>query len=321
VDARGSDNYNALKMRQIARDVGHDEWPNLFIVGVGKAGTSSLADYLGQHPQIYMSTPKEPHFFSAAASKIPASVTSQHEYLALFAPGRAAKLRGEASVSYFWDRATPQAIKEVSPTAKILVIMRDPIARSYSHYWYLVRFGRERRTFLGAIEEELAGRRRQGIDPYIARSLYSVPLERYYAEFGENVYVLFFEELLGDLESELRKVFSFLGVDPGAADAVQPHWQNRFAHPRNKLAARFLGSRRLRGAARAVMPAPLRSRIERLLLREGAKPPMAPEALSLLQGAFTEDRIRLERLLRRPMPWPEIRPAGDSSAPVHKGVN
>ncbi len=112
-------------------------WPNFFIVGVAKAGTTSLAAWLRQHPEVFISKLKEPRYFShdLADPGVHNVVRSREAYLALFARSGRYKARGEASTSYFthW-RHVPERIKEVVPEARIIILLRDPVERAYSSY-------------------------------------------------------------------------------------------------------------------------------------------------------------------------------------------
>jgi len=156
-----------------------------------KGGTTSLWGYLDQHPEIYMAPVKEPHFFTRAeplaTRALIHSYTDEQSYLDLFSDARDEKLRGEASASYFADPETPALIKQVSPDAKILVILRDPVERAYSHYWHVVAYGAERRTFSDTVRNELAGDQHPGVEPYAAGGFYVEPLQRYFRTFGDSV--------------------------------------------------------------------------------------------------------------------------------------
>ena len=105
-------------------------WPNLFVVGAAKAGTTSLWRYLDQHPAIYMSPVKEPHYFSSFTPGLFPAVKDEGEYLRLFRDAGDAPLRGEASASYLWDAETPRRHPSRSPDAKIVISLRDPVERA-----------------------------------------------------------------------------------------------------------------------------------------------------------------------------------------------
>jgi hypothetical protein len=278
-----------------------EEWPNLFLVGVLKGGTSTLWAYLDQHPDIFMSRVKEPHFFTAADPSRTPPVKDQRAYLNLFA-GAHEPIRGEASASYFTDLASPTAIRRANPDARILVILRDPVERAYSHYLDMVGFGEESRSFTEAVEAELAGERPDRTEPYVNRGFYAEPLGRYLQTFGDNVHVLFLETMASDPESELRGVFEFLQVDPEVADRLTAERQNPYATPRGP-ASRLVGSATLRTAGRLLTPRRLRPALQRLLFKRSAKPPMEREVRGILQEIYESDREPLERLVGGPLPW------------------
>jgi hypothetical protein len=277
------------------------EWPNLFLVGVLKGGTSSLAAYLDQHPDIFMSLVKEPHFFTGADPSQTRSVRDKRTYLKLFA-GAQERVRGEASASYFTDSASPPAIKRASPEAKILVILRDPVERAYSHYLDMLRYGQESRSFAEAVEAELAGERPAGTEPYVSRGFYVEPLDRYLETFGENVHVLFLESMVRDPAPELREVFEFLQVDPDVADRLSVERRNTYAAAR-RPASRLVGSSRTRTAGRLLVPRKLRPAVERLLFKPAGKPAMDEGVRGVLQDIYGGDREPLEQRVGRPLPW------------------
>ena len=181
-------------------------WPNLFLVGAAKAGTTSLYAELARHPEIYMSPMKEPHFFSriepaAQLGGFFPHVSDEDEYLALFEGAGDEPVVGEASTSYLWDPPRPPSgSREAVPEAKILIVLRDPVERAYSHYRNDVREGMERRSFL----EALAAEQRDGPGGWGVSSLYmdcgryAEQLTRYVDRFGDRVKVLFFEDFVTD---------------------------------------------------------------------------------------------------------------------------
>ena len=201
--------------------------PNFFIVGAARSGTTSLDRYLSQHPDIYITPRKETHFL--ADTRFPTHFTGpgderlnrllvrdEKQYAQLFADVKGARAIGESSAFYLCFSGTAERIAETVPDAKILILLREPVARAYSSYMMLIRDGRETLGFedgLGKEEE----RRQQGFEPmwwYKALSLYSSQVKRYLDVFGEqHVKVLFYEELFAMPERVLRDVFAFLGVN------------------------------------------------------------------------------------------------------------
>jgi hypothetical protein len=191
--------------------------PNLFVVGSMKAGTTSLARYLGTHPEIFMtSDPKEPTYFLTRDQLLDVLPgvekrgfwRGEEHYLKLFEAAGDRPVIGEASANYARlprVKGVPERIHAFNPNARILFILRDPVARTISHYWYMVRFFGERRDLLTAIRE----------DPdYVATSDYAIQMQPYLALFGrERVLAITTEALAEAPESTLAGIYRWLGVD------------------------------------------------------------------------------------------------------------
>jgi hypothetical protein len=182
-----------------------------------KAGTSSLHEYLHQHPEIFMARWKEPQFFAPHATRWghrwgqgnPYPEAGDDWYLRLFREAGDVKYAGESSVSYTarpWVGDCEKRIWQFNPDARLIYIMRDPIERTISHYWHFVADGREDRDPLSAV--------RRGSD-YLARSNYAMQLRPYLETFGrERVFCLTSEELEAQPTEVFRRLFAWLGVDP-----------------------------------------------------------------------------------------------------------
>lgn len=282
-----------------------ERWPNLFVVGAGKAGTTSLWSYLDQHPEIYMSPVKEPHFFSSYEPRLAPLAKDEASYLSLFAGATTEKLRGEASVSYLWDKQAAGAIKRVSPEARIVIALREPVARAYSSYWFFVRYGAERRPFLDAIEAELAIPRRLWADRcrYVGRGLYCDGVRRFRSLFGGRVHLIFYEELAADARREMARLYERLDVDPDVAQRIEIDVHNPTSLPRNALAGRLVRSDLVHRAGRRIVPRSLRPRLESALLTRVEKPEMDDRARRALTEAYRPEVERLRQLVGRPLPW------------------
>jgi hypothetical protein len=271
--------------------------PNLFVVGAAKAATTSLWRYLQAHPDVFMAQIKEPHFFSrGGVDGIPVAKTEE-DYLALFAGAGRAPYRGEASVSYLWDPDAARALRSWAPDARILISLRDPVERAYSHYWTHVRIGTERRSFREAVDAELAGHADVASvpPPYVSRGHYAEQVERY-VELFDDVLVLFFEELVADVRGAMRTVFAFLGLDPAPADRIKPVVHFPFAVPRNAVARRLLGGRAVKGLAAFRGP-------RQRALMQYRKPELDASTRELLRAHFAPHDERLRTLLGRELPW------------------
>lgn len=189
--------------------------PTFFVIGAPKAGTTSLHHYLDQHPQVQMSAIKEPRYFVVSGDGLPApleQVKDLAEYESLFDPG--VGVRGESSSDYTTHPrrcGAPERIRELIPGSKFVYLVRDPVARTISHFKMRVAAGGESRPLPVALSD---------LDdpdsPYIWPSLYASQLERYLRHFpSERFLIVDQADLLQDRRSTLTEIFEFLDVDAG----------------------------------------------------------------------------------------------------------
>ncbi|MGA3007063.1 MAG: sulfotransferase domain-containing protein, partial [Opitutaceae bacterium] len=124
--------------------------PNFLIVGAARAGTTSLWQWLRGHPQVFMTRYKEPAFFVHNFG-----VFNQEKYLSLFKAGRGKPCIGEASTAYLSSPESPPWIHDVLGRVKIIMVLRNPVARAYSMYCWLTMIGLEPlATFEEALTQE-----------------------------------------------------------------------------------------------------------------------------------------------------------------------
>ncbi len=190
--------------------------PNLIIIGAMKCGTTALHRYLGLHPDVAMSEPKELNFFCGPERPL-GREDERSEWLAgnwhrgvrwYAAQFRSAPVRGEASPGYT-SPSFPNAAERMArvvPGARLVYAVRDPIGRAVSQYFHHRAEGTERRP----IEEAL-------LDPasqYLERSRYHARLELYLSRFPRNrIFICAQEDLLTKRRGTLRELYSFVGVD------------------------------------------------------------------------------------------------------------
>jgi hypothetical protein len=199
-------------------------FPNLFIIGAMKSGTSSLHEYLHQHPEIFMARMKEPQYFAPHKTRWghrwgqgqPWPEPGMQWYLDLFRDAGDVKYAGESSVSYTavpWVSGCEERIHAFNPDARLIYIMRDPVERTLSHYWHFVHDGREDLPPLEAIRRK---------EEYVARSDYARQLRPYLNTFGrEQVYALTLEELETQPARTMRQLFTWLEVDPDVGITIE----------------------------------------------------------------------------------------------------
>jgi hypothetical protein len=188
--------------------------PTFFIIGAPKAGTTSLHNYLAEHPEIHMSAVKEPRFFAGPENGLPFPpdwVPDLGDYERLFETGLA--VRGESSTDYAIHprrSGVPERIMGSVPEAKFVYMVRDPVKRTISHYRMIVALMGEQRSLAGVL-----GDLDDLYSPYISASLYATQMERYLRHFPEDrVLVVDQADLLAARGPTLSRIFGFLGVDP-----------------------------------------------------------------------------------------------------------
>ena len=274
--------------------------PTFFVIGAAKSGTTSLHHYLSQHPEIQMSANKEPNFFSGPENGypyVPPRVSRLDEYESLFDPAFA--VRGEASPGYTNHprrQGVPERIKALVPDAKLIYLVRDPVARTVSHYQDSVAIGKQRRSL-----HEALGDLSDPCLPLVCHSRYAVQLELYLRHFPqEQIMVIDQADLLAERRAILRAVFSFLSVDPDF-DCAQFDEELYRSERRRVYSTEH---RRLveRVGAPILRPLPsgmrrsLRRVTEALLLPELKKPTLDAELRARLEDFYAEEVGRLRAL-------------------------
>lgn len=198
--------------------------PDFLIVGMAKCGTSSLAQYLLQHPEIFICEKKEPRFLTSIAGKFPKGgpkddqvrswyVETWDEYLRLFKEAQEKRV-GEASADtlYFYQDTIP-VIKEFLGDPEIIIILRDPVKRAFSAYSHLVRDQREVLSFEAALDAE-EKRKEEGwelIYHYKSASKYYDCVKAFKDNFT-NVKVVLTDDLRKTPQDTTRSLFEFLGI-------------------------------------------------------------------------------------------------------------
>lgn len=203
--------------------------PNTIIVGAQKSGTSSFYSYLMQHPDILGSSRKEVHYFDGGYNpRVDSFEKGENWYRAhfpLMTKGVDQKRIIEATPSYLFIPNVAERINSLVPDAKIIVVLRDPVERAISHFYYEVWGGHETRPIMQALLEEedvLASIWESGDYKapqflrcsYKARGRYAEQLERYLDVFSrEQILVLSARNLFRNTAGTLATTFKFLGLD------------------------------------------------------------------------------------------------------------
>ena len=279
--------------------------PDFFIVGAPKAGTTSLYRYLKQHPDVFLPDIKEPNFFSSTElladnlyynAKI---ITDLQEYRALYSGDGDGRVRGDASVSYLFYPQVPQRIKEMVPDARIIIMLRNPVDRAYSHYLMDKRLGYVNISFEEIVMRQSTHKlQRLFYQQFVEIGLYADQVERYLKVFGENnVHIILFEDFAENVFDCLKQVCLFLDISPEYELKIEQH--NAFGFPGNKISGWIYGSRLVRKCFGSILPKAGKKFLKDLVLSDKQKPPISREVVNTLWNLYEKDVERLSILLKR----------------------
>jgi hypothetical protein len=310
--------------------------PNFFVVGTGKAGTTSLYGYLRQHPEIYMSPVKEPGFFASELhagnlseplqrhlrlqSRSLAAVLDDglpckpmgwltgewDDYLRLFQGASDGHAIGEASAAYLWSETAAANIRERLPEAKIIMILRDPAERAFSQYLHQLSVGLTGATFREHLRQCATADRRtlSPLYPFLEIGLYHQQVKRFLALFPANqLRIYWYEEAWRNPADLMACVFRFLNVDHSFQPDFSRHSHRRRA-PRLAGPHHFLKRSGLWYPLKALVPTWMQSPLRQLAFRRGSSLVMDPADRQFLVDYYRDDIRALAALLNRDLsPW------------------
>lgn len=198
------------------------------MIGTQKGGTTTLFHGLARHPRVVPPTDKEIHYFDWNHHR------GDGWYRAHFPVARPGVLTGEASPSYLVHPHAPARAVALVPDARLVVLLREPVARAYSAYHMLVRRGRETRSFAEVVADQIPALESMDLArpsersfellrrAYLLRSMYVRQIERWLAHYPrERLLVLQSERLFADSRDTYERLTAFLGLEPWAPDQVE----------------------------------------------------------------------------------------------------
>lgn len=278
--------------------------PNFFIVGAPKAGSTSLYYYLEQHPEIYMSPIKETNFFSREeinASNLFYKRKNEwtiEEYENQFKGVTLEKAIGEASVSYLFYPGVPQKIKAYNPNSKIIILLRNPFDRGFSHYLMDKRVGFTNLEFEDIVyKREVDAKMDFFYQQYIELGLYYNQVKRYFETFGsDNVKVLYFEDMVKDAKKMVKKVFQFLEVNEEFIPETEKK-HNEFRAAKNPLLAKLYAQKKLRKRAKELVGTKVEDLIKQIFFSGDNKPVLPSHLKDELTQIYRPDILKTGELL------------------------
>lgn len=290
---------------------------NLFLVGAMKAGTTSLSEMLSQHSQVFLSPIKEPHYFVDNLPKhiyepsrffdldtyfnenFPeplhiAKISKQEHYEKLFAiAGSEHQYLADASTGYLHAPEAAEKIYNYNSNAKIIVLVRDPLKRAFSHYKMNLGMGRTKNSFSQEMKSDIETHKNGKLDnwSYLGMSLYSKNINRYLNKFGSNVLIVDLFALMANRDEEMKKITSFLNIEHENLEFIQ---SNASANLRFQKVLYIFKKLGLKDVFSHILPKKLRHGIfNKLSKKEALEIELDEATLKDLNALFKEDKSKL----------------------------
>ncbi|NOZ47017.1 MAG: sulfotransferase [Chlorobi bacterium] len=270
--------------------------PNLFIVGAAKAGTTSLYRILEASADVYHSPVKEPNFFSADIkpelfshtykkqsslnekkyfAKVPlgnkqlAFIRNEDYYKQLFEASKKEKYRAESSTSYLYSAVAAKNIYNYNPGSKIIILLRNPVERAFSHYLMALRYGFTTLSFKEALEKDIQKEKKGwGISElFIELGEYYKQVKRYYEVFPkENIGVFLFDELEKNPEAFYQSIFKFLNISFFNTNLNEIH--NKAKVPKMKKLNKLVVNSGIKNLSKTILPEILFEKMKQKAFKE-----------------------------------------------------
>jgi hypothetical protein len=305
--------------------------PNFLVAGAAKCGTTSLYHYLRQHPDVYMSPIKEPNHFStdiqpedfSAEYKIyeksknlniekyvngdmseeqwGAYVTKREHYLKLFKLVKNQKRIGEISNSYMYSTQAAANIFREFADMKIVMILRQPAERAYSHYMANLRDGRTTLPFREEVlHDDAKAKHGWSISHlYYELGLYSEQIKRFTDIFpAQQIKIFLFDDLKKDNKSLVKELFEFLDLRTDTPIQFDEKF-NEARVPKNPGLIKFITQIGLKRKIFRALPSSWQKKTKDAFFKEGKAPKMSAEDRAWMSSRYHQDIQQLEKLIQR----------------------
>ena len=290
--------------------------PNFLIVGAAKSGTSSLHNYLNQHHQVFMPSynkegmkVKEPRFLikDLVQHRLHNGIWTFEEYQSLFDDVKDEKAIGESTVLYlyYYKNAINNIKHYLGEDVKIIIMLRNPADRAYSAFQHVSRGFKENNSFEKSLEIE-KGRmeREENLTPmvmYKEMGMYYEMVKAYMESF-KNIHIIFYEDFRDNIESEMNKIYNFLGISNNIKiDVITKHnvggkkWKNE------KMKHVFMKDNPMKSILKSVLPENFRKGMRNKLINASTNKilSMKEETREYLNDYFKQDVKKLSELLNK----------------------
>jgi|AP45_3_1055517.scaffolds.fasta_scaffold09169_3 hypothetical protein len=281
--------------------------PNFFIIGAPKCGTTSLSIYLAEHPNVVMSLPKEPHYFSTDIEN--GRITDQSKYLACFSANQNSSAIGDASTLYLYSKVAINNILAFNKDAKFIVMLRNPTEVAFSFHQLALKIFSETET---NFEKAWYLQTERAIGNHVPKGCPDLKLLLYgeIAKFGfqvdrllskvnrHKVHFIYFDDFINKTDKIIQSVFNFLELTPNLQIDYQIHNKTkRIQYPQfTKMVNIALGVKKSLGIKSEFGIA---ARIHKKNITDGTPNQLNLSTLRMLADYFEKDIQTLSTLLNK----------------------
>ena len=281
--------------------------PNFFIIGAPKCGTTSLSIYLAEHPNVVMSLPKEPHYFSTDIEN--GRITDQSKYLACFSANQNSSAIGDASTLYLYSKVAINNILAFNKDAKFIVMLRNPTEVAFSFHQLALKIFSETET---NFEKAWYLQTERAIGNHVPKGCPDLKLLLYgeIAKFGfqvdrllskvnrHKVHFIYFDDFINKTDKIIQSVFNFLELTPNFQIDYQIHNKTkRIQYPQfTKMVNIALGVKKSLGIKSEFGIA---ARIHKKNITDGTPNQLNLSTLRMLADYFEKDIQTLSTLLNK----------------------
>ncbi len=262
--------------------------PNFLICGAEKAGTTALYNYVKKHPNVFFSEPKETFFFNRKFDK------GVEWFKKHFESYGGEKAIGEGTATTIYSSKAPHRIREVLDSPRLIFVLRDPIERAYSQYFYYLQRGKisPDLSFIQALEKNEWG--------ILDKGKYIQFIHRFDRVDEFSIHIILNKKLKKDPGNVLGELFSFLKVDEEFRPEIGKRY-NVTRYPRSREIYHWIrrGWHTVRDSVEPIFPTTIdvvRQGMRKILF-DTEKPAMTEEARAYLREFYAESNARLEEYI------------------------